>query len=138
MTWALFPDQVVRPIEACADGDGTIALQPVLPGLGAPGRIEARIVTGVRTSHRLHIDSCPRAALFRNRWRVVLRCCVCAVEMVALESGRSVCAACQDAEQAALDGVADCLVTELGQAEALLLISQIGDIAKVRALEGKR
>lgn len=138
VTWALFPDHVVRPIEVCPDGEGTIALQPALPGIGAPQRIEARIVSGVRTSHRLHIDTCPRAELFRNRWRIVLRCCACACEMVALESGRSVCGPCQAAERAGLDAVADRMVAELGQAEALSLVNRLRDVAGARISRGKR
>jgi hypothetical protein len=138
VTWALFPDRVVRPIEACADGDGTIALQPPLPGVGALGRIEARIVSGVRSAYRLHVQSCPRAALFRNRWCAELRCSACGAELVAPENGRSICSPCQLAERAALAHLADRMVEQLGQAGAQLFASQLQDIAAARAVEGKR
>jgi hypothetical protein len=145
VTWARFADNVVRPIESCADGEGTVALLPTLPGIG--GRLEARQVVGVRTSFRLHLETCPKAYLYRNRWRTDLRCSVCAVPMVALENGRSLCATCQAVERARMVEVAGELV-KLGREEAQEAIAavlepstakrEVGDFGAVRVAGAKR
>lgn len=136
--WAVFPDRVVRPIESCPDGDGTIALQSGLPGLGPPRRIEARIVSGVRTSYRSHLETCPRAYLSRNRLSDELACCACGVEMAGPENGRSVCVECQARQRAALHELAGHMVEELGQAGAAHLVAHLSANAAARISRGKR
>ena len=138
VTWALFPDRVVRPVESCPDGEGSVALQPMLPGLGTPARIEARIVSGVRTAYRLHLETCPRASVFRNRWKVEIRCPGCSEPLVALENGRSLCATCQARERAHLVELADEMLTRLGAAGAEQLIAGVVMEAEGRNRMGKR
>lgn len=130
VTWALFPDGVVRPIESCDEGAGSVALQAQLFG----GRLEARIVSGVRTSYRLHLDTCPKAAMYRNRWRSELRCTGCQGRMVALEGGRSVCATCQKIERARLAELAGEMVEQFGVDDAKRKLS----LAFIGAPRGKR
>jgi hypothetical protein len=125
VTWAKFPDGVVRPIEPCADGDGSVALQPMLPGIGVPGRVEARIVSGIRTSLRLHIETCARAELYRARWRTEIRCGGCDVPMPALVGGRSLCARCQATERARLAELAGELRDQLGADGARAAIASV-------------
>jgi hypothetical protein len=132
VTWATFPDGVKRPIDNCTDGEGSVALQPSLPGIG--GRIEARIVSGVRTSYRLHLDTCPQAHVYRNRWRASLRCSGCDVPMLALENKRSVCAACQRNETARLAELAGEMVERFGVDDAKRKLS----LAFLGAPRGKR
>lgn len=139
VTWALFPGGAVRPIESCPDGEGSVALQPVLPGLGGTlGRIEARNVSGVRTAYRLHLETCPRASVFRGRWRIELCCGSCSVPMAALENGRSLCVVCQKAERARLAELADEMLARLGAVGALELLDGFRMEAEGRARMGKR
>jgi len=138
VTWAAFPDRAVRPIESCPDGEGTVALQPVLPGLGPLGRIEARIVSGVRTAYRLHLEKCPRASVFRNRFRIELCCRSCSVPMATLENGRSLCAVCQEIERARLVELAAHMTARLGVDGAHQVIAGVAMEAEGRARMGKR
>lgn len=125
VTWARFPDGVVRPIEPCADGAGTVAMQPMLPGIGVHGRVEARIVSGLRTSLRLHMEACPRADLFRARWRNDIECGGCHAIMPALVGGRSVCGPCQRTERQRLAELAGELHGRLGADGARAAIASV-------------
>ena len=109
--WAHFSDGV-RPIESCDEGEGTVAIQAPLPGID--GKTFALFVSGVRTSYRLHLESCTHAAAFRSRWKTKITCRGCSVPMAALEGGRTVCRNCQRVEASKLDELAGLLVERFG------------------------
>lgn len=60
-----------QPLDFLPDGGGNIAIEQELfarePGVDNLAR--ARVVTGVTTRYRRHIDNCPHAAAWRDRWK---------------------------------------------------------------------
>jgi hypothetical protein len=60
-------DGSIVVLERCREGEGNVAVQlPLLQG----GRAEVVSVrAAVRTSYRRHIDTCPAADYYRNRWK---------------------------------------------------------------------
>lgn len=119
--WAHFSDGV-RPIEKCPEGEGTVAIQAPLPGID--GKTFAIQVSGVLTTWRLHLDTCPHAEVFRSRWRTRINCRGCGVRMLALENGRTVCARCQRKEATKVDELAGLLVERFGHHEAHAQLTQ--------------
>ncbi len=69
--WVLL-DNKRTPLDVLEDLVGDVALEPELfPRGDTEGeRLErARFISGVRTHYRRHIDSCPDAAKWRDRWK---------------------------------------------------------------------
>ncbi|MEO7827177.1 MAG: hypothetical protein ABIR60_08560 [Allosphingosinicella sp.] len=119
--WAHFVDGV-KPIEPCGEGEGDVAIQAPLPGID--GKTTAVIVSGVRTTWRLHLSTCTRAGIWRNRWKTKLVCRGCGVPMLVLENGRTVCRTCQKAEAFKLAELAGVLVDRFGPEEAVDLVGR--------------
>lgn len=58
------------PLDHLPDGGGNVAIEPELfPREGADHAQRARFVSGVTTHYRRHLDSCPDAAKWRDRWK---------------------------------------------------------------------
>ncbi len=113
VTWVVFPDGTGRPIERCPDGAGDVAIQPQLPGLG-PRRLEARVVSGVRTAYRLHVPHCARAAALKPPGE--RRCMGCRVPLEGTRA--SLCFRCQTKERDRMAEVVGRLVERFGESGA--------------------
>lgn len=69
IVWA-YLDKKRQALDYLAAGGGNVALEPELPGLSRPpALVDARIVSGVTTHYRRHIESCPNADEVRQRWK---------------------------------------------------------------------
>jgi len=68
--WVLLAGKI-QPIELCDAGVGDVAIELELPGFGGDGTALAHavFVSGARTTLRRHIDSCPDADRWRERWK---------------------------------------------------------------------
>lgn len=65
--WARDTNGKAIPLERCKPGDGTVGVQlPLLPGGRA---VVVSLAVGVRTTYRRHIDTCPAAEVWRQRWK---------------------------------------------------------------------
>ncbi len=60
-----------QPLDYVEAGGGNVALEPELfpRADGSRELVRARFVSGVTTRYRRHIDSCPDAAKWRDRWK---------------------------------------------------------------------
>lgn len=59
-----------QPLDWLPAGGGTIALEPELFARGDGDElVRARFISGVTTHYRRHIDSCPDAAKWRDKWK---------------------------------------------------------------------
>jgi hypothetical protein len=69
--WVLLTGKI-QPVETCDAGVGDVAIELELPGFAGkdgPGLPHAVFVSGQRTNTRRHIDSCPHADKWRERWK---------------------------------------------------------------------
>lgn len=70
VVWVLL-DGKRQPLDYVADGGGDVALEPELfpRADGSRDLVRARYISGVTTRYRRHIESCPDAAKWRERWK---------------------------------------------------------------------
>jgi hypothetical protein len=67
IVWARTDNGKAIPLERCAAGSGTVAIQlPLLPGGTA---IVVSLQASTPSSYRRHIETCPAASEWRQRWR---------------------------------------------------------------------
>lgn len=67
--WVLL-ERKRQPIEKCPPGvAGDVALEPEFVGFESAGGLARAVFVGSSTGYRRHIDSCPDAAKWRDRWK---------------------------------------------------------------------
>ena len=129
--WATFADGHKRPVEDCALGDGSIALQEHLfssaRGRGRLSFLEARAVR-LATRFRLHVCAGRGDRLAGADGERL--CLACRVPMVAPVGGRSVCLDCQTEERARLAELAGAIVDRFGLAGARAALEGWGGAAR--------
>lgn len=70
VVWVLL-DGKRQPLDWLPAGGGNVALEPELPGVPRAGDqlARARVISGVTTHYRRHIESCPDA----DKWRATYK-----------------------------------------------------------------
>lgn len=66
VAWALLEGRL-QPLDHLTEATGNVAIETELIATEGPAR--AVLVSGVATHWRRHIDSCPHAAQWRERWK---------------------------------------------------------------------